>query len=214
MKNSTSFFISDFHFSHDNIINFERTQFKTIEDHDKYLVSCIIKWSEQIPKGSTLYVLGDFGSTNYLWTIDILKKAGIKCVFMYGNHDSLSDYDKFKMYFDEVYKYPIYLSQKLVISHIPVAVFDDTINVHGHLHGSVLNKDNYITCSINDVNYKPVSLKNINNNFSKLPKYNRRFLWEPFADLMKFKKERFDIVTDKDGLIDLSASRVLHKQIF
>ena len=211
MGQPQKFFVSDFHFSHANILNFERHQFNTIEEHDQYLVKQITEWSERLPKGSTLYNLGDFGSTDYLWTTDILRNAGINCIFIYGNHDSKSDLEKFEAYFDEVYQYPIYLSQKLVISHYPVAVFEDTINVHGHLHGSVLDQKNYITCSINDINYKPVSEQQINGRFAQLPKFNRRFLWEPFAGLMKFKEKRDDVVMDKDGRIDLAASRVLQK---
>lgn len=211
MGKPQKFFVSDFHFNHNNIILFERTQFSTIEEHDNFLISKITEWAERIPAGSTLYNLGDFGSTDFLWTTDILRNAGIKCVFIYGNHDSVSDLEKFEAYFDEVYQYPIFLSNKLVISHYPVAVYDDTMCIHGHLHGSILDKDNYMTCSINDIGYMPISEKHIQSRFSKLPKFNRRFLWEPFAGLMKFKEKRDDVVMDKDGRIDLAASRALQK---
>lgn len=211
MGKPQKFFVSDFHFNHHNIISFERTQFSTIEDHDSFIISKITEWSEKIPSGSTLYNLGDFGSTDFLWTIDILRNAGIKCIFIYGNHDSASDLEKFQDYFDEVYQYPIFLSNKLVISHYPVAVYDDTLCIHGHLHGSILDSNNYITCSINDINYNPISEKYIQSRFSKLPKFNRKFLWEPFADLMKFKNNRDDIVMDKEGRIDLAATRALQK---
>lgn len=211
MGKPQKFFVSDFHFNHNNIISFERTQFSTIEEHDNFLISKITEWAERIPAGSTLYNLGDFGSTDFLWTTDILRNAGINCVFIYGNHDSASDLEKFKEYFDEVYQYPIFLSNKLVISHYPIAVYDDTMCIHGHLHGSILDKDNYMTCSINDIDYMPISEKHIQSKFSKLPKFNRRFLWEPFAGLMKFKHKRDDVVMDKEGRIDLAASRVLQK---
>ena len=51
-------FISDPHLSHENIIKFERTQFKTIFQHDIYIKSLIIKNTQ---KNDTLYVLGDIG---------------------------------------------------------------------------------------------------------------------------------------------------------
>lgn len=211
MANPQQYFISDFHFNHGNIINFERTQFNTIQEHDDFLVKKITEWALKLPKGSTLWNLGDFGSTDYLWTIDILRNAGIHCIFMYGNHDGASNLEKFQKYFDEVYQYPTYISNRIAISHIPVAVWPDTVNIHGHLHGSVLDSNNYITCSINDVNWEPVPEKYIQSKLGKLPKYTRRFMWEPFADMMKFSENREDIVMNKDGKIDLAASRALQK---
>jgi hypothetical protein len=60
-------------------------------------------------------------------------------------------------------------------------------------------------------NYKPITDSHINGQFAKLPKYNRHFLWEPFAHLMRFTQEKADVVMNRDGLIDLSASRLLQK---
>ena len=208
------YFISDPHFGHysnntnKGIITFERTQFKTIQEHDKYLFDMFIELSKKLKPEDELWVLGDWGDTNCLWVI-----GAFDCTthFVCGNHDAAADIEKFKIYFDEVYQYPVYLSNKLVVSHIPVAVFGDQINVHGHLHGAVLDSPNYICCSLHVVNYKPITDTQINGRFGQLPKYNRRFLWEPFAHLMKFLGERTDVVMNRDGLIDLSASRMLQK---
>ena len=52
-------FISDPHLSHENIIKFERTQFKTIDQHDVYIKNLI---TENTQPTDTLYVLGDVGN--------------------------------------------------------------------------------------------------------------------------------------------------------
>lgn len=51
-------FISDPHLSHENIIKFERTQFKNINQHDVYIKNLITKNTSPM---DTLYVLGDVG---------------------------------------------------------------------------------------------------------------------------------------------------------
>ena len=128
-----------------------------------------------------------------------------------GNHDKLDTKASFEEVFDAVYDYPIYISNKWVLSHEPVAVYNDTINVHGHLHGSKLVDENHINASVHVVNYNMVSEKQINNVFGKLPKYTRRFLYEPFAADYVFLQPKEDVIMDKNGRIDLSASRLLQR---
>lgn len=225
-KNKTpqTYFSSDWHMNHYSewtgpngeklhrgIVDFERHQFKTIQEHDKFIEDMIIGWSEKWTPGSTLYYLGDFGDIKYLWLFDVLRSAGMRVVFLYGNHDSESDYEEIALHVDEIHRYPIFLSKKLVISHEPVAVYEDTINVHGHLHGSVLRDKNHINVSLHVVGYKPITMQYVNNRFSDLPKYTRRFLYEPFAADMVFTQPKDDVIMDKNGRIDLSASRLLLK---
>ena len=211
------YFLSDFHFGHWNeeqqrgIITFERTQFKTIMDHDLAIDKMIEKLATKIKPGDEVWNLGDFGELYWLWTTQRLKDAGAITHFILGNHDAAANIPEFEQYFDYVHKYPVWLSQKLVISHFPVAVYPDTINIHGHLHSSKLQDINHINASIHVTGYKPITEQNIAGAFSKLPKFNRRFLYEPWAKDYQFIQEKEDVIMDKDGKIDLSASRLLQK---
>lgn len=128
-----------------------------------------------------------------------------------GNHDAAASIPEFEKYFLEVHQYPVYVSNKLVFSHEPVATWDSVLNVHGHLHGSILNSPNYINASIHVANYNPITDKHIANAFSKLPKWNMRFLYEPYAEMYKFIQNKEDVIMDRNGRIDLSASRLLQK---
>lgn len=216
-KQIQRYFFSDFHFGHwdekqqRGIITFERTQFNNIQEHDDAIVNIIQELSKKIKPGCEVWNLGDFGNLSYLWTTNLLKEAGAITHFILGNHDAVADISEFEQYFDYVHEYPVWLSQKLIISHFPVAVYPDTINVHGHLHSSKLQDLNHINACIHVTGYKPITEQNIAGAFSKLPKFNRRFLYEPWAKDYQFIQKKEDVIMDKDGKIDLSASRLLQK---
>lgn len=213
------YIISDTHFGHyDNntqkgIITFERTQFKTIQEHDEYLYQMFIDLSKKLKPGDEFWHLGDFGDLKWLYLIEYLQQVQpqIKTCFILGNHDKHMDIHAFIHYFDEVYKYPVYVTNKLVFSHEPVAAWDSVINVHGHLHGSIIDKPNYINASVHVTGYKFVTDKYISARYAKLPKWNMRFLYEPFAADYKFTQPKEDVMMDRDGRIDLSASRLLQR---
>ena len=209
------YFISDLHFGHywngRGIINFERTQFKSIAEHDDYLGRILTNLSYKLTPSDEVWNLGDFGCIDRLGTMDQLRQTGAKVYFVYGNHDKQSDLSYFERHFDQVFLYPVYLSQKLVVSHYPVAVWYDSINVHGHLHSAKLQDINHVCASIHVTNYQPITDKNLDNVFSKLPKFNRRFLYEPWANDHQFIQPKEDVIMDYDGRIDLSASRLLQK---
>ena len=216
-KKPMTYYTSDWHMNHWNettkrgIISFERNQFKTIQDHDNYIIGLVQSWAEKWAPGSTLWFLGDFGDPQYLWLFNLLRENGIYTNFLYGNHDKedvLTDLDQ---YVDNIYRYPVFLSQKLVVSHYPVAVYEDTVNVCGHLHGSKLKDKNHVIASIHVANYQPISQKYLDSIFAQLPKFSRRFLYEPYAQDYVFTQPKEDVIMDKNGRIDLSASRMLQK---
>lgn len=211
------YFISDLHFGHysfytdKGITTFERKQFKSIAEHDDYLGKVLMNLSRKLTAFDEVWNLGDFGCIDRLGTMDWLRQTGAKVYFVYGNHDKQSDRWHFERHFDQVFLYPVYLSQKLVVSHYPVAVWGDTINVHGHLHGAKLCLPQYINASIHVANYQPISEKYVNSRYAQLPKFTRRFMYEPFAQWYQFTQPKEDVIMDPDGIIDLSASRTLQR---
>lgn len=189
------------------VILFERTQFKTIQEHDAYIHNMLISWAQKHPDCG-LWILGDFGDTTYLYWIDEMRAYGCEVYFLYGNHDSTSDFDKFKEHFNEVYRYPTYITKRVLLSHEPqYPMVAGGLNVHGHLHGSKLDSIQHLTVSCNDIQYNPISVNPIVKRLVQIPKASYKFLEEPFADKYIFFKSRPDIVIDKKGKIDLKASR-------
>lgn len=213
-----TFAISDLHFMSCSIINWERTQFSSVEAHDMHILESLRKWALKAPCDSVLWNLGDFGNiqrlADYKAAIDVPGK-NIRTNLILGNHDLAKDIPAFKHYFDEVYEYPVYLSHKLVLSHEPVCCDPFCVCLSGHLHAATLDRENHICVSANDIDYKPFRFNKLHGVFQKLPPRNMKFLWEPYADKYIFKnKNRTDIVMDPmTGKIDLAASRALQKSM-
>jgi len=211
-KRPMTYFSSDWHFGHGDehrgIIVFERQQFKTIQEHDQYISTFVLSWASKWAPGSIFWFLGDFGDPSYLWVLQAIKDYGHEVHFLFGNHDHLEDFKDVDKYVDYVHRYPVYLSKKLVLSHEPVAIYEDQINVHGHLHSSILSDINHINANIHIANYQPISQKYLDTVFAKIPKYTRRFLYEPYAADYVFTQPKEDAIYDRNGRIDLSASRM------
>lgn len=108
-------------------------------------------------KNDTLIHLGDVGSLEWMNKIKAYK------VLIMGNHDQ--SIEKMKEYFDEVYSGPLWISQKLVLSHEPIVIEDShfampiAFNIHGHDHGKKFWDDKYhLNICQNIYGYIPLNL--------------------------------------------------------
>lgn len=213
---------SDWHFNHCNdantggILKFERgDKFATIQEHDKYIVDLVRRWLKKLHKDDTFYFLGDFGRPTddiFYELFYIFKTAKCRKVAIRGNHDHEAETAQLKQLFDEVYDYPIYVSDRLVLSHRPHVEMDTSVlNISGHLHGSTLNLPNYMCASLHVNGYKPITSQQAQGKLGSLPKRDIRFLWEWFAPYYKFTQKKEDVIYDKNGNIDLAASRVMQR---
>lgn len=109
-------------------------------------------------KNDTLVHLGDVGNPEYL--------KELKChkVLIMGNHDQ--SISKMGKYFEEVYAGPIWIAEKLVLSHEPLHIsfgsdFPICFNIHGHDHsGEFYNDDYHLNIAPNVFSYLPLNLKN------------------------------------------------------
>ena len=79
-----------------------------------------------VHRNDTLIHLGDVGNPDYLDELKCYK------VLITGNHDVLS---KVASHFDEVYTGPLFIADRLVLSHEPLSGLEDwSWNIHGHIH--------------------------------------------------------------------------------
>ena len=51
-----TFFTSDLHFGHENVIKFDERPFNSVEEMDEELIK---RWNNKVGKGDIVYVLGD-----------------------------------------------------------------------------------------------------------------------------------------------------------
>lgn len=196
------YFISDFHFGHENSLSFERWNFSTIEEHDNAILSLL---KHKLTSTDILYFLGDLGFPTEE-VKEKLRALPCKIIMIKGNHDKNVDaFYKKQCGFDEVYDHPIWLSKRLVISHIPIPVENGVINIHGHIHGGYICKENYVNVNIHMLNYKLYPIKEAMKLMGKLEKPNYSFLCEWYNGLQIMSQDqinhRDDMLYDSDHII-------------
>ena len=91
-----------------------------------------------VHKNDTLIHLGDVGNPEWMAQIKAHK------VLIMGNHDQSAT--KFKSYFDEIYTGPLFIAEKILLSHEPIINGSSWFNIHGHDH----NKLSYTEWRNND----------------------------------------------------------------
>lgn len=119
--------------------------------------NAIIKnWNDTIKENDIIIHLGDFafGDDNCIKKL-ISKLNGTKILIL-GNHDKKSKNWFKNAGFNYVYKKLIF--NNVIITHFPIKT--DLINIHGHIHNNKNTEDisNHINVSIENINYKPISL--------------------------------------------------------
>jgi len=142
------FLISDTHFN----------------DSDRPFMGYNISEEEQISlikkkvQGQCLIHLGDVGNPEYLKEIKAYK------ILIMGNHDETAT--KFEPYFNEIYTGPLWIAEKLVLSHEPLCLESGitrkpiAFNIHGHDHSGEYYNDNYhLNLAQNVFGYEPLNLK-------------------------------------------------------
>ena len=104
-------------------------------------------------KSDTFVCLGDVGDPSYAAKV----RAGHK-VLLLGNHDRKRLYTDI---FDEVYDGPLFIADKVLLSHEPVSGLPFCLNIHGHDHNGMEKYDqngHYLNVAANVCNYTPVNL--------------------------------------------------------
>ena len=112
--------------------------------------------NSKVNKSDTFVCLGDVGKADYVAEI----KAGKK-ILLLGNHDAKGAYNG---YFDEIYTGPLFVAEKILLSHEPVYGLPWCLNIHGHDHSGMedYRKDcKYLNLAANVCGYTPVSLGKI-----------------------------------------------------
>ena len=112
--------------------------------------------NNMVTKSDTFICLGDVGSADYASQI----RAGHK-VLLLGNHDKRKDYVGI---FDEIYEGPLFISEKILLSHEPVFGLSWCLNIHGHDHNGIESYAEgckHLNLAANVCGYTPVSLGKI-----------------------------------------------------
>lgn len=151
---SKVYVISDTHFGHKRILEFEKDArpYATIEDHDRDLVA---RWNAVVTKKDTVWHLGDvfFGKDGHkvLGELNGYKKLVL------GNHDHypLSVY---QAYFGKIHGAAEF--SDCLLTHVPVhenQMYRYRKNIHGHMHSKRVMKTHEAYDDLPDERYICVS---------------------------------------------------------
>jgi calcineurin-like phosphoesterase family protein len=158
-----TFFISDLHFGHKNIILYENRPFSSIDDMNKGLIKNI---NDTVQPDDQLFILGDFAFCNGSKIQEFRNKIRCRTVHLVmGNHDRHHPPQWWREKgFSEVYNYPIIFNNFLILSHEPQYMNNTMpyVNVHGHTHSTKLS-GRYFNACVECNDYTPFPLEKITN---------------------------------------------------
>lgn len=173
-----TFYTSDHHFGHFNVINHCNRPFKTLEEMD---ITLIKKWNEVVPKDGVVFHLGDliWSSVRLSRARWILSQLNGRIFWCYGNHDE----DDFKLTRDLATNSWIELSadvlsirvgtDRVFMSHYAHTIWPrshkGTWHLYGHSHGTLPDDPNSLKMDVGvDTNdFKPYAHKDIARIMSK-----------------------------------------------
>lgn len=177
--NAKTYFISDTHFNHANIIKYCNRPFKDVNEMNNVLIE---NWNNTVTDFDTVFHLGDVALTNESGLKEISEKLNGKKILIRGNHDRKSKEFFRKAGFGIIDENPLKLNtEKLILSHKPLKdseIPKGYVNVHGHIHNHPLHKVNpntnemeypenlysekkHINVSADVIDFRPISLEEL-----------------------------------------------------
>lgn len=194
----STWFISDTHFGHKNVLKFEEGyhEFSSINDHDQEIIA---NWYSVVHDNDTVFFLGDFSmpriKLNYVKSI--MSQLPGKIVWLWGNHDyhiadsynwqeelksvaNIIEFTSYKEIFitcTEVTNFPYkheYVRQ-VNLFHYPIIEFNGSFKDHyhfyGHTHENLYGIKNAYSVAACLHDYIPVNFDTMN---KKIKDFNER----------------------------------------
>ena len=156
---TATYFGSDWHINHDNICNF-REQFKTVQEHNEFIFD---NYCSVVRPKDHAYLTGDIGFN--VEALHLIKKLpGIKHLVM-GNHDKEKKRNiRLQDLVDTFHDIHGFLRYKeFWLSHCPIHPDElrNRFNIHGHTHYHNINDPRYLNISMENIDFKPLSLEEV-----------------------------------------------------
>lgn len=165
-----TFFTADSHFGHGSIIDHCARPFRSVDEHDRYLVAA---WNEVVQPGDTVWHVGDFA---YKGDRDAARRHFLKLNgqkhLIRGNHDAnwVADlgWSSVRDYADIAVD-----GQRIILSHYAMRVWTSmrrgTIMLYGHSHGKLPGNAQSLDVGVDEWNFHPVDLEKIRLKLAKSP---------------------------------------------
>ena len=162
-----TYFTSDQHFGHFNIIRLSRRPFKTVEEMDETMVE---RWNAKVRSDDTVYVLGDLFFRAA--TVEpILKRLKGQKHLILGNHDpSWTDRVDLADYFESVQtlKEGSVDGRLVTMCHYPMLSYPQARRgymIYGHVHNNtgddywplIMRRPRMLNAGVDVNNFEPVT---------------------------------------------------------
>lgn len=110
--------------------------------------------NSKVGKHDTIIFLGDIGN------VEVVRKIRGYKVLIMGNHDKgVTNYTDI---FDEVYEGPLFIAEKLILSHEPILNLPFAFNIHGHDHSGWDDcGENHLNVCAEHIDYTPVNMNKL-----------------------------------------------------
>lgn len=194
-----TYFTSDLHFGHGNIINLCNRPFDSVEYMDSALIE---NWNRKVKKNDTVYIIGDI-----VWDKNkvayYMEQLSGKKILIAGNHDSTwVKREECQKHFEALLPYlEVHLNgHPITMCHYPMLEWRSSreetsrkigYHIHGHIHNRVSEEYRQLFLNFNalnagvDVNrFEPVTFE------------------ELVANNMQFKMDALPTDSDKEYLKD------------
>ena len=164
---SKIFFIADLHFGHKNSLAFDNREFKSIEEHDAFLIE---QWNSVVGIDDDVWILGDISWYPPVKTISIFNQLnGIKHLIIGNHYKKLIRNKDVRALFAEItdYKEISYGDKKgIILCHYPIPCFNmhyyGWYHLYGHVHNSTeYNLMKHIKYLIQSSHKKPCYMYNV-----------------------------------------------------
>jgi calcineurin-like phosphoesterase family protein len=175
-----TYFISDPHFYHENIIKFCNRPFATAQEMNEVL---ILNINNTVEENDELYWLGDFGMCSDEEVLKIMRRIVCKNNhYIMGNHDKAMKDPKVRNFFKSIqdYKRIAVQGQDIILFHFPIAEWVNCHRgswmLHGHSHGThnysdFLKDKKIIDVGVDCTNYYPISFDEVKKIMDKRENY-------------------------------------------
>lgn len=180
-----TWFISDNHWYHSNILNFTdsngnliRPGFSDVHEMNAFMIE---RWNSVVKKNDKVYHLGDIIMRGSAWAFEeIIPQLNGEIVLIKGNHDK-AKLNVYARYFKDVRSeihMKTYEGDMALFTHRPIRLTGselefrgyEVFNIHGHIHQNTIDDDKYINVSVEVIDYTPISWNEINKRITKTKK--------------------------------------------
>lgn len=167
--------ISDTHFFHENILNFDNPLgFRSLKERHEFMLD---KWNSTVKRGDKVYHLGDvfMGPSEHQDRISLWHKLNGSKRLIVGNHDKVK-YLSNNPFFANIMLWKRFDEHDLVLTHAPLHPSTleeerwrerEVLNVHGHTHSLGSPEGPYFSVCVEMTNYTPINIEEVRDSYRK-----------------------------------------------